>query len=69
MGPHTFNFAEAALQSELYGATIRVQDVFHAWVVTLDLLQNSKKHTTMKKAALDWISVNRGAALKLIENL
>ena len=62
MGPHTFNFAEAAQNSAAAGAAFVVADMSVALATALNLLQNSQRLVEAKQAAQGFIAQHRGAA-------
>lgn len=64
MGPHTFNFAEAAQLSEAAGAARRVQTLAQAVEVALELLVPAK-HDAMAEHALQFAQRHRGAAARM----
>lgn len=64
MGPHTFNFAEAAELAVLAGAAQRVSDLSQAVAVVQTLVSDPAAHTTMVSAAVEFSSAHRGAVDK-----
>jgi 3-deoxy-D-manno-octulosonic-acid transferase len=64
MGPHTFNFAEAAELAVLAGAAQRVSDLSQAVEVAQTLVSNPAVHTAMVSAAAEFSSAHRGAVDK-----
>jgi 3-deoxy-D-manno-octulosonic-acid transferase len=66
MGPHTFNFLEAAEQAEQAGAAARVPDlaqaVEQALTLAQDMLQAGTRHAQMRQAALAFAQAHTGAA-------
>ena len=64
MGPHTFNFAEAAELAERAGAAQRVPDLAQAFVVAQTLVKDRAAHGTMVSAAVEFASAHRGAVDK-----
>lgn len=62
MGPHTFNFAEAAQQAEHAGAAVRVPGMTQAWAATQNWLLNPSQHMAARQAGAAWISQGQGAA-------
>ncbi|MDH4052676.1 MAG: 3-deoxy-D-manno-octulosonic acid transferase [Rubrivivax sp.] len=61
MGPHTFNFADAAERSLAAGASIRVDDMAHAVTRAAALATDSARNRWVE-AALAFASAHRGAA-------
>lgn len=64
MGPHTFNFAEAADWAEVAGAARRVASLSQAVEVALALVSNSVERARMVHAAAEFSSAHRGALEK-----
>ena len=62
MGPHTFNFSEAAEQSEAAGAAQRFPSMAGAVKAALDLVSNSPAQQRMSQAALAFAASHQGAA-------
>lgn len=61
MGPHTFNFLEAAALAETEGAALRVADMAEAVQTGLALLKNSAARGHAQAAGLAFAARNRGA--------
>lgn len=66
MGPHTFNFAEAAELAQTSGAALRVTGLAQALEVTQELVSNTKKRAEMVGAATRFASAHRGAVGKTV---
>ena len=64
MGPHTFNFAEAAELAEGAGAAQRVGSLQAALDVVPGLLRNREAHDRMVAAAADFSRAHQGALTK-----
>ena len=64
MGPHTFNFAEAAELALLAGAAQRMADLAQAVAVAQTLVSQPVAHTAMVSAAAEFSSAHRGAVDK-----
>jgi 3-deoxy-D-manno-octulosonic-acid transferase len=62
MGPHTYNFTQAAKMAEQAGAALRVQDMGEAFKLGLHLLQDQAGQTVASKAALQFAQAHQGAA-------
>ena len=62
MGPHTFNFAQAAESAQAAGAALRVPDMPAALAAALTLARNEAAHERAAQAALALIAAHRGAA-------
>lgn len=60
MGPHTFNFEEAAQLAQAQGAAIRANDLDHA--VDLALGTSAQRWKDHRLAGLTWVSSHAGAA-------
>ena len=67
MGPHTFNFAQAAELAEAAGAAKRVADLPAAVVAACELLNSPSDQPAMAEAALDLSRANRGALEKTVQ--
>jgi len=64
MGPHTFNFAEAAELAEAAGAAKRVPDLAQAVAVAQSLVSDSEALTAMVSAATEFSNAHCGAVDK-----
>ncbi|HQR60167.1 MAG TPA: lipid IV(A) 3-deoxy-D-manno-octulosonic acid transferase [Methylophilaceae bacterium] len=62
IGPHTFNFAEAATQATQCGAARRVPDEEGLARALAELLADASQQGRMGRAGLDFSAANRGAA-------
>ena len=62
MGPHTFNFAQAAESAQAAGAAWRAPDMPAALAAALTLARNEAAHERAAQAALALIAAHRGAA-------
>ena len=66
MGPHTFNFLEAAQQAQQAGAALREPDmaqaVQQALALAHDLVRGGARHAQMREAALGFAQAHKGAA-------
>jgi 3-deoxy-D-manno-octulosonic-acid transferase len=62
LGPHTFNFAEAAEQACAAGAARRVADMGAAVQEAVALVQNTGQKAIMQQQALEFAAQHRGAA-------
>ncbi|MFV0678690.1 3-deoxy-D-manno-octulosonic acid transferase [Ottowia sp.] len=62
MGPHTFNFAQAADLSQAAGAAQRVPDMAAGVAAARALLEDAAALQTMRAAALDFAQAHRGGA-------
>lgn len=68
MGPHTFNFSDAAELSEAAGAAVRVQTFAEALPVVSDLLK-PERHDAVAAHALHFAASHRGAAQRMARAL
>lgn len=64
IGPHTYNFAEAARQAVEAGAALRVTDAAEAIAVAQRLLRDANALAEMHQQALQFVAVHRGATDK-----
>jgi len=69
MGPHTFNFAEAALAAEAAGAAFRVTDMPEGLASALALLNEPAALQQAKSAALAFGASQGGAADRTVQAL
>ncbi|MET4575812.1 3-deoxy-D-manno-octulosonic acid transferase [Ottowia thiooxydans] len=69
MGPHTFNFHEAANLAESAGAAGRVADFSEAVRAANQLVQDVAVHTAMREAGLAFAAEHRGAADRTAESV
>jgi 3-deoxy-D-manno-octulosonic-acid transferase len=67
MGPHTFNFAEAAQTAVDQGAAERASDMTQALAHALALATDAARLTAMHKAGQQWLGTSRGAALHMAQ--
>lgn len=64
MGPHTFNFAEAATLALQAGAALRSADLQQALAQALQLAVDGKRLMQMREAAVTFCESHRGAAAR-----
>ena len=69
MGPHTFNFTEAAGLAEAEGAALRVADMAEAVRAGVGLVGDSVALTKAVAAGLAFAARNRGATARTVEAL
>ncbi len=62
MGPHTFNFADAAATAQEQGAALRVVDMAQGVSTAVELVMLSEQLHAMQIAGEQWLSASRGAA-------
>ncbi|MDO5693309.1 MAG: 3-deoxy-D-manno-octulosonic acid transferase [Pseudomonadota bacterium] len=65
MGPHTFNFAQAAELAESAGAALRVADMAGALDAAHALLRDAGRHAAVRQAALRFAHAHHGAAERM----
>ena len=66
MGPHTFNFTEAAEQAEQMGAALRVLDLTQAVKLATDLAGDATRLMTVAQASGGFAKAHRGATQRLV---
>ena len=64
MGPHTFNFGQAAELAQAAGAARRVDDLAAAVHAAPQLLTDAAAHAAMRQSALGFARAHRGAAAR-----
>ena len=69
MGPHTFNFTEAAELAEAEGAALRVSGLAEAVHASLALMANPLALAKSVRAGLAFAAQNRGAVVRTVEAL
>ena len=69
MGPHTFNFAEAADLAEQAGAAIRVTDMAQAVTMALHLAESAQEENVHVQACMTFSEQHRGAAQRTVQAL
>ena len=67
MGPHTFNFAEAAEQAQSAGAAQRAADLAHGISAAAALVQDAPGLLARQQACQRFAQSHRGAALRLAQ--
>lgn len=68
MGPHTFNFAQAAELSEEAGAAVRVDTFAQALEAAMALME-SERHAAMVVQAQGFAMAHKGAALRMAQSI
>jgi len=66
IGPHSFNFAQAAEDAIASGAARRVANIGEAMLVIGELLDNREELATMREAALAFSRAHRGATARTV---
>jgi 3-deoxy-D-manno-octulosonic-acid transferase len=69
MGPHTFNFAQAAESAEASGAARRVHDVPAAVAVALEWLAQPASREQASQASVSLALSHQGAAMRTAQAL
>jgi 3-deoxy-D-manno-octulosonic-acid transferase len=69
MGPHTFNFAEAAQNAQQAGAAVRVRDMDSALDQVLVWLSQPAERASARQKGLDLVAQSRGAATRYAQAL
>jgi 3-deoxy-D-manno-octulosonic-acid transferase len=69
MGPHTFNFAEAAQLAEEAGAALRVQDMAQAVTTALQMVRFGPDENAHVQACMTFSQAHRGAAQRTAQAL
>ncbi|MGA8516145.1 MAG: 3-deoxy-D-manno-octulosonic acid transferase, partial [Burkholderiaceae bacterium] len=69
MGPHTFNFAEAAQTAEKQGAAVREADMPRALQAALSIVADKAWNTAMCSAGTQWLTSSRGATQRMASAL
>jgi 3-deoxy-D-manno-octulosonic-acid transferase len=69
MGPHTFNFAEAAQLAEEAGAALRVQDMAQAVTTALQMVNSDPDKNAHVQACMAFSQAHRGAAQRTAQAL
>jgi 3-deoxy-D-manno-octulosonic-acid transferase len=69
MGPHTFNFAEAAELAQAAGAALRVEDMAHAIVTALQMVCFGPDENAHVAACVAFTQAHRGAAQRTVQAL
>lgn len=67
VGPHTFNFAQAASDAVASGAALRIEGPEALAGAVSDLLREQEKRRTMKDAALAFAAAHRGATGRILD--
>jgi 3-deoxy-D-manno-octulosonic-acid transferase len=69
MGPHTFNFAEAAQNAQQVGAAVRVSDMDSALDQVWVWLRQPAELASARQKGLDLVAQSRGAAQRYAQAL
>ncbi|MFN0159808.1 MAG: lipid IV(A) 3-deoxy-D-manno-octulosonic acid transferase [Burkholderiales bacterium] len=66
VGPHTYNFADAAEAAVAAGAALRVADAGALALTVATLLEDAQRRRAMAGAALDFAAAHRGAGMRTL---
>ncbi len=69
MGPHTFNFADAAQTALEQGAALRVLDMAQGLQVSVALATDTTRRAAMGAVGAQWLSASRGAAQRMAQEV
>jgi 3-deoxy-D-manno-octulosonic-acid transferase len=69
MGPHTFNFAQAAETAQAEGAALRCMDMADALDQSCALVSDSVRLVQTRDAALAWSVAHQGATRRTLDAL
>jgi 3-deoxy-D-manno-octulosonic-acid transferase len=65
MGPHTFNFADAAQTAQAQGAAVREADMAAALRAARAIVADAAWRAAMRSAGAQWLAGSRGAARRM----
>ena len=69
LGPHTFNFAQAAEDAVECGAALRAENAAHALDLAQSVAENPSQRGAMSLSALEWVASHRGATQRTLKAL
>ena len=69
MGPHTFNFSDAAELASAAGAALRVADMAEALTVAVERVTHPQEWLRMSQASLGFASAHQGATARTVQAL
>jgi 3-deoxy-D-manno-octulosonic-acid transferase len=69
LGPHTFNFAQAAEDAVECGAALRAESAAHALELAQRVAENPSQRSAMSSLALKWVASHRGATQRTLRAL
>jgi 3-deoxy-D-manno-octulosonic-acid transferase len=69
MGPHTFNFTDAALLAQEAGAALRVEDMAQAVTTALQMVRSGPDENAHVQACMAFSQAHRGAAQRTAQAL
>ena len=67
VGPHTYNFTEAAKGAIAAGAALRVRDAYEAMQSAALLASDEPRRESMGRKGLDFVAAHRGAVARIVE--
>jgi 3-deoxy-D-manno-octulosonic-acid transferase len=67
VGPHTYNFAQAATDAIAAGAALRVEDAAGALTAADVISRDAVRREAMGQRAEAFVSAHRGAVQRLLE--
>jgi 3-deoxy-D-manno-octulosonic-acid transferase len=67
VGPHTYNFNEAAKGAIAAGAALRVRDSYDAMQSAVLLASDPERREAMGRKALEFVAAHRGAVSRIVE--
>lgn len=67
LGPHTFNFAEAARLAQAAGAAIPVKDIDEGVGAALALVENEAQRSEASAKAIGFATEHRGASRRMAQ--
>ena len=69
VGPHTFNFQQAAIEAIEAGGVLRAADAGQAVQVALELLKDDARRQSMGRAGRAWFETHAGAVARTMDAL
>jgi 3-deoxy-D-manno-octulosonic-acid transferase len=69
LGPHTFNFAQAAEDAVECGAALRADNAAQALALAQSVAETPSQRAAMSLSALEWVASHRGATQRTLRAL
>ena len=69
LGPHTFNFSQAAEDAVECGAALRAENAADAIAIAQNVAENPSQRAAMSLSALEWVASHRGATQRTLRAL
>lgn len=69
LGPHTFNFSQAAEDAVECGAALRADNAADAIAIAQKVAENPSQRAAMSLSALEWVASHRGATQRTLRAL